>query len=174
METQNNIGGIRTKGIDLQIDNTFDLGAAGSLHTNVVATWMDTFERQELPGDPWVDYAGSIGDDPGEAYADFKAAITTVWTYKDFSTALRSRYIPSMKLEDEVITGTPGDGVSSVIYMDLSTSWQVNDALNIRLGVENLTDEDPELYTPDVDSGTDPSTYDVVGRSYFVSANYKF
>ncbi|HEY7753807.1 MAG TPA: TonB-dependent receptor, partial [Steroidobacteraceae bacterium] len=174
LETENNIGGLRTSGVDLQVDYGFDIGAAGSIHLNAVATWMEKFERQELPGDVWVDYAGSIGDDPGEAYADFKAALTTVWSYRDFTTALRARYLPSMILEDTVISGSTDPGVSSLVYLDLSGSWQINDGLSLRLGVENLTNEDPELYSPDVDSGTDPSTYDVIGRRYFLSANFKF
>jgi outer membrane receptor protein involved in Fe transport len=174
LEVQNNIGGLRTNGVDLQVDYGFDIGAAGSIHLNAVATWMEKFERQELPGDLWVDYAGSIGDDPGEAYADFKAALTTVWSYRDFTTALRARYLPSMILEDTVISGSTDPGVSSLVYLDLSGSWQINDGLSLRLGVENLTNEDPELYSPDVDSGTDPSTYDVIGRRYFLSANFKF
>ena len=44
----------------------------------------------------------------------------------------------------------------------------------MRAGVVNLTNEDPELYEEHVDSGTDPSTYDVIGRRYFLNANYKF
>jgi outer membrane receptor protein involved in Fe transport len=79
-----------------------------------------------------------------------------------------------MVLEDTIISGSTDPGVNSIVYVDLSTAWQVNDGLGIRLGVENLTDEDPELYSPDIDSGTDPSTYDVIGRRYFVSATYKF
>jgi len=174
LEIQNNIGGIRTSGVDLQVDYGFDIGAAGTINLNAVATWMEKFEQQELPGDAFIDYAGSIGDDPGDALADFKAALTTVWSFRDFTTSLRARYLPSMILEDTVISGSTDPGVDSIVYVDLSTAWQVNDGLGIRVGIENLTDEDPELYSPDIDSGTDPSTYDVIGRRYFVSATYKF
>ncbi len=174
LEVQNNIGGIRTSGLDLQVDYGFDIGAAGTIDLNFVATWMDEFSRQELAGDPWVDFAGSIGDDPGDAYADFKAAVTTVWSYRDFATALRAHYLPSMILEDTVISGNTDPGVNSIVYLDLSTAWQATDGITVRLGIENLTDEDPELYSPDVDSGTDPSTYDVIGRRYFLSATYRF
>ena len=87
---------------------------------------------------------------------------------------LRMRYLPSMELEDSVISGSTDPGVDSIMYIDLSTRWQVTDALSLRLGVENLTNEDPQLFSPDVDSGTDPSTYDVIGRRYFMTATYKF
>ncbi len=174
LEIQNNIGGIRTSGVDLQLDYGFDIGAAGSIDVNAVATWMEKFERQELPGSIWLDFAGSIGDDPGEAYADLKAALTTTWSFRDFKTALRARYLPSMVLEDTIISGSTDPGVDSIVYLDLSTAWQATESLSLRFGIENLTDEAPQLYTPDVDSGTDPSTYDVIGRRYFMSAIYKF
>jgi outer membrane receptor protein involved in Fe transport len=65
-------------------------------------------------------------------------------------------------------------GVGSTTYVDLSTRWQPTEALSVRLGIENLMNEDPQLYAPEVDSGTDPSTYDVIGRRYFLNATYKF
>jgi outer membrane receptor protein involved in Fe transport len=44
----------------------------------------------------------------------------------------------------------------------------------LRGGVTNLTDKDPPNYPGAIQSNTDPSTYDVLGRRYFVSAMYKF
>ncbi len=173
-ETQNNIGGIRTSGIDLQIDYGFDIGNFGDIGINFVSTYVNNFERQELPGDIWLDFVGTIGDNVGETLPDYKMSLTTVWNYAAFSTALRLRYLPAMDLEDKVISGSTDPGVGSVVYADLSSRWQVNDALSLRLGIENLTNEDPQLFSPDVDSGTDPSTYDVIGRRYFFSATYKF
>jgi iron complex outermembrane receptor protein len=48
------------------------------------------------------------------------------------------------------------------------------DTLELRAGVENLTDETPPLYTAAVQMNTDPSTFDVLGRRYFLRANLKF
>ena len=44
----------------------------------------------------------------------------------------------------------------------------------MRLGIDNLTDVQPKLYTPDQDSGTNPSVYDVIGQRWYVSAQYRF
>jgi iron complex outermembrane receptor protein len=173
-ETQNNIGGIRTSGVDLQVDWGFDIGSFGDIGLNFVSTYVNNFERQELPGDIWLDFVGTIGDNVGETLPDWKATLTGVWNIAGFSTMLRMRYLPSMELEDSVISGSTDPGVDSIMYIDLSTRWQVTDALSLRLGVENLTNEDPQLFSPDVDSGTDPSTYDVIGRRYFMTATYKF
>ena len=48
------------------------------------------------------------------------------------------------------------------------------EGLRLRAGVTNLTDEDPIIYPSNQQSNTDPSTYDVLGRRYFVAATYSF
>jgi outer membrane receptor protein involved in Fe transport len=180
LEVQNNIGGLRTDGIDLQVDFGFEAGRAGDFKLNLVANFLQAWEQQELAGDPWLDYAGTIGEDVGETTPDWKATFTGVWDIGKFSTALRLRYLPSMEHAQSVISESTDPnvcgctGVDSIAYVDLSTGWQATEGLNIRLGVENLTNEEPQLYSPEVDSGTDPSTYDVIGRRYFISASYKF
>ena len=85
-----------------------------------------------------------------------------------------------MQHRESVLTGSTDPdvcdctGVNSIMYSSLSTRWQATDELSLRVGIDNLTDEKPELYTPDQDSGTNPSVYDVVGRRYFVSVRYEF
>jgi hypothetical protein len=34
-------------------------------------------------------------------------------------------------------------------------------------------DEEPQLYSPNVQANTDPSLYDVLGTRYFVGINYR-
>lgn len=180
LEIQENIGGLRTNGIDLQVDYGFDIGRAGDLSFNLVATFVDEFAEQTQSDAPWQDFVGTIGQDVGEAYPDVKGTLTTVWNVSDFSTALRLRYLPSMENEQVVILGTSDPvacgctGVDSVVYADLFGSWNATDQLTFRLGVDNLADEEPQLYTPDQDSGTNPSVYDVIGRRYYASVNYAF
>ncbi|HBX36002.1 MAG TPA: hypothetical protein DEG76_01280, partial [Pseudohongiella sp.] len=50
--------------------------------------------------------------------------------------------------------------------------------LSLTAGVNNLFDKAPPIYTSDsragIQSNTDPSVYDVLGRRYFVTATYRF
>jgi iron complex outermembrane receptor protein len=39
--------------------------------------------------------------------------------------------------------------------------------------VNNVADEGPALYVPNVQAGTDPSTYDILGRRFFVGFNLR-
>ena len=44
----------------------------------------------------------------------------------------------------------------------------------VEFRVNNLTDKDPPLFTSYSNSNTDPSTYDVLGRRYFVGVSARF
>jgi outer membrane receptor protein involved in Fe transport len=70
----------------------------------------------------------------------------------------------------------PGEtftGPKSITYFDFAVQAQI-EAFTLRLGVNNAFDKDPPQYTPNVQSGTDPSLYDVIGRRAYVQARLKF
>ena len=46
--------------------------------------------------------------------------------------------------------------------------------MTFRVEVNNAFDKQPPSYRPNVQSGTDPSLYDVIGRRGYVSARLKF
>ena len=52
----------------------------------------------------------------------------------------------------------------------------VNDhkfAARLDAGINNLSDQQPRLYSPNVQANTDPSLYDVLGRRYYVGVDYR-
>jgi outer membrane receptor protein involved in Fe transport len=59
-------------------------------------------------------------------------------------------------------------------YHDIAATWDLTGRAQLRIGVNNVADEQPAEYAPNVQSGTDPSTYDVVGRRAFAQINLKF
>ena len=66
------------------------------------------------------------------------------------------------------------DVLPSIDYFDLNGSWSVNDTVSLRAGVNNLTDEEPNVFSPGVQANTDPSTYDILGRRYYVGLTARF
>jgi outer membrane receptor protein involved in Fe transport len=71
----------------------------------------------------------------------------------------------------------PDFQLDAVEYLDLTVGYSFSnrlEGLRLRAGVTNLTDEDPIIYPSQQQSNTDPATYDVLGRRYFVSATYAF
>jgi iron complex outermembrane receptor protein len=179
-ETQQNLSKIDTYGVDLQVDWGMPIGERwGQLGFNFVASWMGAWKQQIAVGEPTRDYAGSIGDDIGDYLPEWKGTLTTSWKIGAFNTQVRLRYLDSAINEafiddpscDQAVDCT---GVPTTYYVDLSTSWAVTDAFNVRLGVDNLMNQQVRLFTPNVQAATDPSVYDVLGRKYFLLASYSF
>lgn len=75
---------------------------------------------------------------------------------------------------DPVLTHIP-----SYSYFDLSTIWVVTPHIQIRAGVNNVLDRDPPFLPQEfsgITSGTINTfpTYDVVGRSIFITLRATF
>jgi outer membrane receptor protein involved in Fe transport len=169
-EVQNNLGAIRTRGIDLQLDWVADVGP-GRLGVNWAATYIDMYDIQELPGDPFTEYGGTIGTDVATAFPEYKWTTTLRYGIAGVDLSARWRFIDSM--QDE---GEPDFKVGSESYFDLTAGYGFSEGalagLSLRAGVTNVTDVDPPLYPSYVQTNTDPSTYDVLGRRYFLALTY--
>ena len=169
-----NVSSLRTSGIDVQVDWGVNLGSAGKLDLNLLGNWLQTWEISYLSGLPVIDYRGTIGDSVGGAYPDYKLLLNARWSRENFGAGLRVQHLPAMANKYATYDPFTTVGVPSVTYLDANVSWRMQDTLELRLGVENLTDETPPVYTAGVQMNTDPSTYDVLGRRYFLRANMKF
>jgi outer membrane receptor protein involved in Fe transport len=169
-----NVSTLRTSGIDVQFDWNADLGAAGKLDLNLLGNWLAKWEIGYVPGLPVIDYTGSIGDNIGNAFPEFKLLFNARWSFRDFGAGLRVQHLPSMENKYASYDPYTTVGVPAITYLDANLSWRLAEKLELRAGVENLTDEAPPLYTASVQMNTDPSTYDTLGRRYFLRANMKF
>ncbi|MFN4116814.1 MAG: hypothetical protein ACK4F7_10010, partial [Inhella sp.] len=69
---------------------------------------------------------------------------------------------------------TANTGTAATWYHDLSARYAVTPTITVRAGVSNLLDQKPRIYTPNIQANTDPSTFDVLGRRYFVGVNARF
>ncbi len=80
-----------------------------------------------------------------------------------------------MEHANTVKGGSPlsNTGVPSTTYLDLGAKYDVTDNFSVRASIVNVTDQEPRLYSPNVQANTDPSLYDVLGRSFFVGINFR-
>lgn len=169
-----NVSKLSTSGIDTQIDWGFGLGSAGQLDLNLLATWLHKWEVQYLPSIAPIDFTGTIGDQIGSALPDYKLFFNAHWSRGPLGVGLRARFLPSMDNKYASYDPNTTVGASSITYIDANTVWAISDKVNVRVGVENLTDETPPLYTGSIQMNTDPSTYDVLGRRYYVRMQIAF
>jgi outer membrane receptor protein involved in Fe transport len=176
-----NSGFIKTSGIDFQTAYRYDsdLFGGSTLNTDLYVNYLLSYETKELPSLPAMEYSGTIayfGAGLGQSFPEFKANLNSRLTIGDFEVALRARYIGSMvnRLNAEFPIETSPTGVGSVTYWDSSVSYNFAEGMMFRLGLNNMFDKQPPVYAPNVQSGTDPSLYDVIGRRYTATVQIKF
>jgi iron complex outermembrane recepter protein len=170
-EINRNVGGLKTAGVDLQLDWSLPLGP-GKLAANWLLSWLDRFERNAGPGAQDEDLSGAISQLPGTSLPEWKSLLSAGYTWGGASISARTRYVHSMD------TSAAADfKIPSVHYLDLFASYDFGpglfDGLRIGAGVENLTDRNPPIFPGSAIGSTDPQQYDVLGRRYFVTLNYR-
>jgi iron complex outermembrane receptor protein len=168
-----NIAGIRTKGIDLNIAYRTPKTSAGTFGF----TWNNTFLRNFdllLPVAGGVQVDSREGDEigsPSQAYPKWKSVGVLDWDGGQFGASLTGRYIKSVNER----TG-PSPNMPSRFYTDLQLrAWAPGlvDRLGFAFGVNNLFNtKAPACFTCDV-NGFDPTTYDTPGRFFYFRMSVK-
>jgi iron complex outermembrane recepter protein len=180
--TQVNLAKWKLGGMDLQVDWGFllsDFGLPeqfGRLDVNFVLSHLDRFKRQARPGAAYVENAGTIGSDlSGGAYPEWKSTLSATWSGGPARVMFRWRHIDSMLDFRNVPVFSP-TAVNPPTYnaYDLVGWYDLTEKVTLRAGVNNLTDKHPPLFTSYPNSNTDPSTYDVLGRRFFVGVRARF
>jgi iron complex outermembrane recepter protein len=149
----------------------------GSLSVDAVVSRLDSFEIQAQQGGSYAQYAGTVGSSsasqPG-SLPEWKALTTLTYRNDLFTVGARWRFINAMR--DASIATNPAStipGVPSVSYVDLFGRWQLSEAFELHAGVNNVADEQPPVLraTPGT---TEPNTYDVLGRAYYLALTTRF
>ncbi|MFN3610005.1 MAG: TonB-dependent receptor domain-containing protein [Hyphomonas sp.] len=177
-QTNTNDLALETSGVDIAARWGVDLNTYGALNWNMVATWIESYKSGTTvtPNDPMYEYVGTIGAATGEAIPEWKVTLNSTYTYDALRLTLSTRYLQNMSHRNLVTGGSPATnkGVPETWYFDLNGTYALTDYVTLRAGINNLLDQEPRLYTPNVQANTDPSQYDVVGRAAFVGVNLRF
>lgn len=174
---QRNQSFIKTSGVDFAFNWGIELPSnAGSLDVSFVSTWLEKYETQTTTVDPVNDFGGTIGAATGEGLPEWRHTITPTWALGPFQAQLSARFIDDMNHRNTVTGGsaTTNTGVKASWYYDLTGRYELMESVMLRAGINNLSDKQPRLYTPNVQANTDPSLYDVLGRRYFVGVDFRF
>jgi outer membrane receptor protein involved in Fe transport len=189
--TYYNNGRFETTGIDAQIDWAFNIGP-GQFTLNSIVSYLDSLESAELANDPLVDYAGSLGPTQNELNAgafDWKMLNTFGYAVNQWNVLLQWQHLPSVKSATYPTNpNTTIMGAPSYDLFALSGSFAFQNDLVVRIGVENLLDEEPPLLERNsapppflLAGGTfgganaaNPALYDFIGRRYYIGATMKF
>jgi len=172
-----NLGGLKTEGVDLQLDWVVQLNDRWTAHFNTAVGYLLDYSVQTLPGSAFQDFTGTntiaANHTVSNSFPEWKALTTVGVGFGPLSTSVRWRWQDAMEDVTSVTTpATPGIGVATYNLFDFFASYDFNTNWQLRLGVTNLTDEGPVTVSSS-QTGTDTAVFDVLGRSYYMGVRVR-
>jgi iron complex outermembrane recepter protein len=170
-----NIAGIRTNGIDLNLAYRRPLTGMGEIGL----TWNNTFLNEFDVSTPTqsgiaVEHRRGVETgSPSQGYPKWKSIGIVDWNGFGFGATVTGRYVS--KIREILNNGSP---MKATFYTDAQLRWtpklNLLKELQLTVGANNLFNvKAPACFTCDV-NGFDPTTYDTPGRYYYARIGVKY
>lgn len=176
VDTNVNLSTQSGEGVDLEVRYGFDT-RVGQFEAALL--WAHLLDRSKVarPGAPEQELTGTHTNttaEDGGTYAEDKANFSLHFNTGDFSVGYLAEYISSITADATFVTHT--QAIDSIVYHDLVFDYSLDNMGTTKLsaGFTNLTDEAPPFIDPGFNASTDPNTYRVFGRGYFVRLSQTF
>ncbi|MFC4309561.1 TonB-dependent receptor plug domain-containing protein [Steroidobacter flavus] len=172
-----NLGVLETDGFDVGVKYSLRDTPIGSFNITLDMTKINSYENTPSPGAAPVEIAGTFDRQFGN-YAKWRGLMGVGWAMGGFDGLLSLRYIHSFKIigPDGGLSDEPPLEIGSMTYVDATVGYTFPTDTKVQVGGINLTDKQPPLlYQNNVtNANTDVSTYDLLGRRWYVSVSQKF
>lgn len=193
VSTYGNEGQIKLSGIDANLNWSIPAGP-GSVFLNLNGSYTLNSSIRAFDGQPLIDYTGTTGTGAlgVSTGSSFKYRLFSVLGYNwgPASASLQWQHTPATEDGDEARflnglapVGTDNSGLPAYNLFHFNVSYQVNDALRLRFGADNVFDIKPPI--TGIDTNIDRSLgelpggnyslfHDVQGRRFSFGANVSF
>jgi outer membrane receptor for ferrienterochelin and colicin len=154
--------------------------------------WSHLLERTKTasPGADEQDLSGRYTDptaQDGGAYATNKINYSIQWMRDGFSVGYLGEYISALDADTFCNCDSDGDpsnngpngeyiqAIDSLLYHDIVVDYTFDaTGTNIAAGFTNVTDEEPPFIDTGFNANTDPATYRLFGRGYYIRLTQSF
>ena len=190
-----NIAGQKLKALDVSVAYEFPKSEFGNFNVSTAGTFFIDYQFQALPTQGYYEYAGHVTNVVGGqgTIPGMKWFTALSWSRHNWSATLNNSYIDSVVdlgaggITFATSTTLKRVPVPSYLSWDTSVSYTFKNIsllggkkmisnLKLTAGVNNLADRmppsAPQAFGSDV--GADLSTYNPIGRLWYVSAGMKF
>lgn len=160
-----NLNEFTAKGVDLEFRYSTSRDF-GNLSSTLI--WTHLLERgtRQFAGGPLTDFKGTYSNG---SFATNKANLSLTYQKDDFSVSYLGEYISSLDVEANY--SSYDYEVEAQYYSDLAFGYTY-DKFKVAAGITNITDEAPPYIDPGFNASTDPSTYRMFGRGYYLRLTY--
>lgn len=149
-----NVAAFRISGLDINIDYVVPTEKLGTFNFRLVGGYLHKLSytyAQGAPAENELNYS-----DSGDPYPKYNANFTTTWTKGPFSLTYNLGWFGRTRRYERKTTDAKPDYVASEYLFikaywqhDLEASLDVNKRMSFYLGVQNLTNEQPDFASTD-------------------------
>jgi iron complex outermembrane receptor protein len=178
-----NLGDLKTNGIDVDVKASWGLGAMGRLGASFAGSYINTWKQQNGKGTPFVSYDGTAGDGASvQPVPRWQHTLGLDWNVGKWNLTLENVFVKGWTESAGLVEANVGPAVEHKVKdssrWNLAVGWKPFPALSLRVGARNVFDEDPPFtavssYGSHV-TGYAGSFVDPRGRFWYLSANYQF
>ena len=165
-----NIGGIRTNGIDVNLTGRTAKASWGQLVLTANHSFLTKYDEliPTATGTSVIHRKGTEIGSPYNGFPKLKIVDSLDWNLAEFGATLTGRYIGSMKESD-------GHVISSRVLFDGQIRWQPDFMrdLGLAVGVNNIFKKPPPVCTTCGIPNYDPNFYDIPGRYFYGRVSVK-
>jgi outer membrane receptor protein involved in Fe transport len=188
-DTNLNVAEQGAKGIDTELRWNYSSSIG---QWQAAFLWSHLLERTKRanPNADEIDLSARYTDptaQDGGAYAQDKVNATLQWGYNDISVGWLMEFISGMDADTFCNCDSDGDPsnnlpdgayiqtIDSILYHDLVANYTFDEwRTTVTAGITNITDEPPPFIEVGFNATTDPSTYRLFGRGYYLRLSWKF
>lgn len=178
-----NLGELKTSGIDIDVKASWSLGDMGRLGASFTGSHINSWKQQNGKGTPFVAYEGTAGDGAGiQPVPTWQHTLGLDWNLGNWNVTLENVFVKGWTESAGLVEANVGPSVEHKVKdssrWNMAVGWKPTSSLALRLGARNLLNQDPPFtavssYGSHV-TGYAGSFVDPRGRFWYLSASYQF
>ncbi len=163
-----NLGGIRTNGVDIAANYRLRTNSMGNFAFRVQETYVAKYEYQNEEGGDWIHNVG-VYSGAGPIFRN-QMTLSANWSMNQWAAGLTNHYKSGYLDQDGV------NDVGSYSTWDIFGSWTPRKEFTLTAGVRNVFDKAPpkSVQSATFQVGFDPRFADPLMRAYYVRGTYRF
>ncbi len=178
LQPTENVGVLETDGVDIGFKYAVRNTPIGSFHMSADFTHVDNFINIPFAGASAVQYAGTYSKQYGND-TKWRGLLSTSWGWQGFEALVTEQWIGRLNITDGDPSPAPENSnlaIPNIFYTNVEVGYNFPTNTHVMFGIQNAFNRQPPLFYQNnvTNANTDVSTYDVLGRRWYVGFTQKF